>query len=74
MLLPSLYAWVGVGASRGVLGHSYGVRVTWMLIGVKDQLEFFTRPRLNGIFHEWLLFGGSNTLHIIALSPTLFMT
>lgn len=61
MLLPSLYAWAGVEASRGDVGHSKGVRVTGMLIGVEDQLEFFTGHGLNGTVHGWLLSGSSYT-------------
>lgn len=54
MLLPSLHAWVGVGASGGVLGLYKGVRVTRMLIEVQDPLGYFTGHGLIVISHAWL--------------------
>lgn len=44
---------------RGVLAFCKGVRVTRGLIGIKDQLECFTRHGLSDISQEWLLSGCS---------------
>lgn len=72
MLLPSLRAWVGVEANQGALGLCKGVRVTRVLIRIKDEVEFFTRLGLNGTFHEWLLSGSSENTESCDLSSIAY--
>ena len=49
------------GGQCGALGLCEDVRVTRILIRIKDEVEFFPGLGLSGTLHEWLLSGSSKS-------------